>query len=106
MIALWLNDRLRKDSEERGSLDERMVTLVKDHSDALLTTENLLSTLSADLSPHEAGELRSFVESGTSISLPSEVPDGCGDLVREETSTPRYVRVKRQCTALVSRSRR
>jgi predicted metalloprotease with PDZ domain len=103
MIALWLDDRLRKNSARRSSLDERMFSLVKDHPEVLLTTDYLLSILSLGLSSQEAADLHSFVESGVTIPLPHEVPSDCGNLIQEGDSTPRYIPAQGRCTALVSR---
>jgi predicted metalloprotease with PDZ domain len=104
MIALWLDDRLRKNSGGRVSLDERMFSLVKDRSDQLLTTAYLLSILSVGLSSQESADLRSFVESGVTIPLPTEIPSGCGNLIQEEKTAPHYVPAQMQCTTLVSHS--
>jgi predicted metalloprotease with PDZ domain len=100
MIALWLDDRLRKDSAGRISLDERMFSLVKDHPDVFLTTDYLLSALSHGLSPQEAADLRSFVETGVTIPLPHELPGGCGHLMQAGESVPRYIPAQERCTVL------
>ena len=100
MIALWLDDRLRKDSAGRISLDERMFSLVKDKLDTLLTTEYLLSMLSQGLKPEETADLRSFVESGVTIPLPRQLSGGCGDLVQAVGAAPRYQLGQEHCSVL------
>jgi len=100
MIALWLDDRLRRNSSGRSSLDERMFSLVKVKPDTLLTTEYLLSKLSQGLRPEEAADLRSFVESGATIPLPQQVPGRCGELLQADAPAPRYQPGKKQCIVL------
>lgn len=103
MIAIWLDDRLRKNSADRSSLDDRMISLVRHKRDMVLTTDSLLTALSQGLSPQEAADLRSFVEEGVTIPPPRQVPGGCGDLKQEGASAPYYIPAHEGCAALVSR---
>jgi predicted metalloprotease with PDZ domain len=91
VIALWLDQRLRKNSGNARSLDNCMLDLLNTEVPAKkLTTASLISSLVKDLSTEDAAFFRSFVEDGTTISLPEKLELDCGTLVFEKDAVPHY----------------
>jgi predicted metalloprotease with PDZ domain len=91
VIALWLDQRLRKNSSNTRSLDSCMLDQLNTAIPAKkLDTDSLISSLSKDLSPGDADSFRSFVKDGTTISLPEKLEPDCGALVFEKDAVPRY----------------
>jgi predicted metalloprotease with PDZ domain len=88
VIALWLDETIRRDSGNKSSLDDRMLTLLGP-KDSQLTTESLIAVLCDGLSNENREQLRSFVEDGETVPLPKELEPGCATLSTEEP-LPRY----------------
>lgn len=89
MIALWLDQRIRKTSSNKGSLDDRMFALLESPEKPLSTTV-LITSLAKDLPLEDATSLRSFVGDGVTIPLPKELEPNCGLLVFENDGKPHY----------------
>jgi predicted metalloprotease with PDZ domain len=89
MIALWLDQRIRKNSSNQRSLDNRMFALLES-PEKQLSTEFLIASLTKDLSPEDTASLRSYVEDGVTISLPTELEPNCGTLVLKNNGNPQY----------------
>jgi predicted metalloprotease with PDZ domain len=89
MIALWLDQRIRKNSSNQRSLDNRMFALLKS-PEKQLSTDFLITALTNDLPPEDIASLRSYVEDGVTISLPAELEPDCGTLVLENVGKPQY----------------
>lgn len=91
VIALWLDQRLRKNSSNTRSLDNCMLDLVNTVIPRKkLATDSLISSLTKDLSLGDAASFRSFVKDGTTISLPEKLEPNCGALVFERDVVPHY----------------
>jgi predicted metalloprotease with PDZ domain len=89
MIALWLDQRIRKGSSNIHSLDDRMFALLES-PEKQLSTDTLIAALTKDLPLTDAASLRSFVEEGATIPLPTELEPNCGLLVFENNGNPQY----------------
>jgi predicted metalloprotease with PDZ domain len=89
MIALWLDQRIRKNSSNQRSLDNRMFALLES-PEKQLSTDFLIISLTKGLSPEDTASLRSYVEDGVTISLPTELEPGCGMLILESNGNPQY----------------
>jgi predicted metalloprotease with PDZ domain len=89
MIALWLDQRIRKNSSNLHSLDDRMFALLES-PEKQLSTDTLIAALTKDLPLTDADSLRSFVEDGATIPLPTDLEPNCGLLVFENNRNPRY----------------
>jgi predicted metalloprotease with PDZ domain len=89
MIALWLDQRIRKNSSNQRSLDNRMFALLES-PEKQLSTDFLITSLTKDLSPEDTASLRSYVEDGVTISLPTELEPGCGTLAFKNNGNPQY----------------
>jgi predicted metalloprotease with PDZ domain len=97
MIALWVDQKVHQNSGGSSSLDERMLSLVRNKRDVSLTTDYLLSALSKGMSAEDAAALRSFVVDGVTIPLPESLAGDCGDLTRPQDSSPYYVLSAGRC---------
>jgi predicted metalloprotease with PDZ domain len=84
VIALWLDETIRRETTNKLSLDDRMFALLGSKG-SQMTTESLISTLSDGLSSQLRKQLRSFVEDGTTIPLPTRLEPGCAMLISGET---------------------
>lgn len=89
MIALWLDQRIRKNSSNQRSLDDCMFALLES-SEKQLSTDFLITALTKDLPTEDTAALRSYVEDGVTISLPTELEPNCGTLVLENDGNPQY----------------
>jgi predicted metalloprotease with PDZ domain len=89
VIALWLDQRIRKNSSNQRSLDNRMFALLES-PEKRLSTEFLMTALSKDLLPEDTATLRSYIDEGVTISLPTELEPNCGTLVLENNDNPHY----------------
>jgi predicted metalloprotease with PDZ domain len=89
VIALWLDQRIRKNSANESSLDNRMSALLES-PEKQLSTDVLIASLTKDLPKQDTASLRSFVEEGATIPLPAELEPNCGLLVFENGGNPYY----------------
>jgi predicted metalloprotease with PDZ domain len=89
MIALWLDQRIRKNTANQRSLDNRMFALLES-PEKRLSTEFLITSLTKDLPPEDTASLRSYVNDGVTIPLPPELEPNCGTLVFENNGNPQY----------------
>jgi predicted metalloprotease with PDZ domain len=80
VVALWLDEQIRRYSGNKESLDDRMRALLRTKR-GRLTTESLVDALSNDLSPELKEQLRSFIEQGLPIPMPTRLESSCATLV-------------------------
>jgi len=89
IIALWLDQRIRKNSLNERSLDDRMFALLKS-PEKILSTDILIASLAKGLPLEDSTALRSFIEDGATVTLPEELEPDCGLLVVENNGSPHY----------------
>jgi predicted metalloprotease with PDZ domain len=89
MIALWLDQRIRKNSANESSLDDRMFALLES-PEKQLSTDVLIASLTKDLPKQDTASLHSFVEDGATVALPAELEPNCGLLIFENDGNPHY----------------
>lgn len=74
VIALWLDETIRRNSGGSRCLDDAMFALVNDKREPRISTESMLRSLSRDLSPADAAALRSFVVDGVTVPVETLTP--------------------------------
>jgi predicted metalloprotease with PDZ domain len=89
ILALWLDAEIRRQSNNKSSLDAVMHTLVREESErpALeLTSQRVMRVAGKHLNRRSREVFHSFVEEGRSIPVPNLAKNPCVHLATEEVS--------------------